>query len=332
MNELPLVSICIPNYNNAKYLDMCIKSAINQSYKNIEIIFVDDCSSDNSLEIAKRYKDNIKIIINGVNLGQPKNTNKCVSYSNGKYCVILHSDDYLLPHFAEKLVDILERYPTVGIVIGERIEIDEFNVRTEITPFYTVDCIIPGEKQAKVFMMAAVLPCQVLFRRKLFKLIGGADERYVMNLDGLLWFKCSLFMDVGYIQTPVSAYRKHSDSATYKYGQSIDLIIEHYLTIVEMIKISKGNYYLEKFFADAIKRVGYLALRYSSYAFKSKNFKLAKQYLTLATVFDSNIVNNYLYYELMHCLISENVEIYENLLISMSRTFSYTPPEGYVLM
>ncbi len=97
--DKPLVSICIPNYNNGKYLDACIQSALAQTYQNTDVILVDDCSIDNSLEIAKKYEGKIRVVQNSTNLGQPKNTNKCVQNSTGKYLVILHSDDFLLPHF-----------------------------------------------------------------------------------------------------------------------------------------------------------------------------------------------------------------------------------------
>src|SRR4030042_4895495 len=110
----PLISICIPNYNNAKYLDVCIQSALNQIYSNKEIIFVDDCSSDESLNIAKKYSAKIKIHVNSSNIGQPKNTNKCVKLSKGKYLVILHSDDLLLPDFASKLEPLLEKNLNIG--------------------------------------------------------------------------------------------------------------------------------------------------------------------------------------------------------------------------
>ena len=62
--KLPKVSIVIPIFNGEKYLDECIKSALNQIYSNIEIIAVDDGSTDNSLKILKKYSDKIKIIQN----------------------------------------------------------------------------------------------------------------------------------------------------------------------------------------------------------------------------------------------------------------------------
>jgi len=332
----PLVNVCIPNYNNAKYLDTCIQSALNQTYQNIEVILMDNCSTDNSIEIAEKYSDKIRIIQNPINIGQPKNTNKCIEYSNGKYCVILHSDDFLLPNFAEKLVPVLEEYSNINMAIGERMETDEFGVPAKIAPFYNVDCVIPGEKQAKVFMMSSVLTCQVLFRTETFKNIGGIDERHVINLDGLLWFKFSLSGDVGYIKTPVSVYRRHDESTTAQYNHSIDLIIEHYCAITEMFRIAKGRPYLEQFFNDAIKRLGNITLRYCHNLFRIKNYELVKKYLLLATVFDSDIVNNITYRTLKYCIEANDTDkfkLYQKLLDIIDeeiRTFSYDPPKGFV--
>ena len=103
-----LVSICIPNYNNADYLDVCIQSALDQTYSNTEVVLVDDNSTDTSWEIAQKYADRIKIYQNASNIGQPRNTNKCIELSKGKYLVILHSDDMLLPNFAQRLVPLLD--------------------------------------------------------------------------------------------------------------------------------------------------------------------------------------------------------------------------------
>lgn len=332
----PLVSVCIPNYNNAKYLDACIQSALAQTYQNTEVILVDDCSTDNSLEIAKKYEAEIRVLQNSTNLGQPKNTNKCIKRSTGKYLVILHSDDFLLPHFAEKLVHILENYPNVGMAIGERMETDEAGIPTGIAPFYKTSCVIPGERQAKVFMMASVLPCQVLFRRETFEKAGGVDERYIINLDGLLWFKCALVGDVGYIQNPVSVYRRHGESITAQYNQSIDLMVEHYCTLAQMFKLAKGRPYLEQFFDAALKRVGHLTLRYSHRVFRSRNFEFAKRYLALAIVYDPDLINDHTYQTLKYCAESDGVDrfvLYQKLIDTIApevRPFSYDPPEGYI--
>ncbi|WP_179187390.1 MULTISPECIES: glycosyltransferase family 2 protein [Campylobacter] len=92
------VSIIIPVYNVEKYISQCLDSAINQSLKDIEIIIVDDCGSDNSMDIAKEYAKNdnrIKIIKNSYNQGPFTSRNNAVLAANGEYLVFLDSDDFL---------------------------------------------------------------------------------------------------------------------------------------------------------------------------------------------------------------------------------------------
>ncbi len=330
----PLVSICIPNYNYGKYLNACVQSALGQTYENKEVILVDDSSTDNSLEIAERYRSDIHIFRNPTNLGQPQSTNKAVQCSSGKYLVILHSDDLLLPHFIEKMVQLLEAHPNVGLAVGERMETDEAGIPTKVAPFYNTNCIIPGEKQAKVFMMTSFLPCQVLVRRKTFEKAGGVNNRYIVNLDGLLWFKCSLINDVGYIQEPVCVYRTHDENTTSQYNRSIVHMMEYYCTLSEMFRLSKDRPYLNQFFNAAIRRVGELTLRYCHGVFRSKNFTLAKQYLSLALAFDPGLEHNHNYQALRYCATSVHEDpfiLYERLVDTITpekRTFSYDPPDG----
>ncbi|MDY5519232.1 glycosyltransferase family 2 protein, partial [Campylobacter lanienae] len=92
------ISIIIPVYNVEKYISQCLDSAINQSLKDIEIIIVDDCGSDKSMDIAQEYAKNdsrIKIIKNSQNQGPFTSRNNAVLAANGEYLVFLDSDDFL---------------------------------------------------------------------------------------------------------------------------------------------------------------------------------------------------------------------------------------------
>ena len=119
-----LISIIIPNYNNARYLEKTIDSAILASKKyNVEIIFVDDCSSDESVSIAESYGKELAIYKNENNLGQEITTNLGLTYSKGKYAVILHSDDLLSQDFFSVLLPLMENNHNVVMAVGERVEI-----------------------------------------------------------------------------------------------------------------------------------------------------------------------------------------------------------------
>jgi glycosyltransferase involved in cell wall biosynthesis len=333
LKKKSLISICIPNYNNAKYLEKCIQSALNINYENKEIILVDDNSSDNSLEIAESFSSSIKIFKNETNIGQAKNTNKSISLSKGDFIVILHSDDQLLSNFGEKLVPLLENNDNIIMAIGERKETDENEKIVSITPFYNTDCFIEGEKQAKVFMMMSFLPCQVLFRRDTFIKSGQVNEKHIVNLDGLLWFQLSLLGDVAYIQEEVCIYRIHAENTTSKYNKTINHMMEYYITLSEMFKLAQGREYLEGFFKIAEERVASLTLRYCTDVIKNKDFDLAKQYLRLSKVFDPNIINNELYIKLEDFLLNERFEGYDDfckVITNMKkRNHSYDPPLGF---
>ncbi len=332
---LPLVSICIPNYNNAPYLVACLDSALAQTWAYAEIVCVDDASTDDSLAILGCYGDRIRLYHNQTNLGQPATTNRCVELARGQYVVILHSDDLLLPHFIERLVPILERHTAASLAVGERFETDKTGTLYKVTPFYKSDCLIPGERQAKVFLFMSFLPCQVLVRRTVFMEVGGADLRHVVNLDGLLWFKCALAGDVGYLREPVGVYRRHATSTSAQYNRRIDHMIQYYATLSTMMHVGRGRPYLEQHFAAAVKRVGELTVRYCRDVFREGDYELVKRYLSLATVFDPTIVDSHAWRTMKYCAESTSRdpgELYRLLTAQDEghRTWSYDPPDGFL--
>ena len=104
--ETDMISIIIPVYNTAKYVGKCIESVINQSYKNLEIIIIDDASTDGSYDICKDYADTdrrIKIIHNENNIGLSGSRNVGIDISKGKYIAFVDSDDYITRKYVEVL-------------------------------------------------------------------------------------------------------------------------------------------------------------------------------------------------------------------------------------
>ena len=110
--ENPLISVIVPIFNVGQYLRECLDSVFNQTYKNIEVIAVNDGSTDNSYNILMEYSrkyDNIKII-SQENKGQAAARNKGIEQASGKYVHFLDSDDYLDPVTYENLVGKMEKY------------------------------------------------------------------------------------------------------------------------------------------------------------------------------------------------------------------------------
>ena len=115
-----LFSIVIPVHNSEKYLFQCIQSILSQKYSNVEIIIVDDCSTDKSLAIirsfVKKY-NNIKIICNNKNEGVSVCRNKGLSKAVGKYIFFLDSDDYLLNDGLKKLANLIQNNNGINLII-----------------------------------------------------------------------------------------------------------------------------------------------------------------------------------------------------------------------
>lgn len=124
----PAVSILIPVYNREKLLGDTIKSAAAQTYSNLEIIVSDNCSTDRTLETARRYAEKdkrIRVIQNPSNIGPVANWRKCLDYSGGKYSKILWSDDLISADFLEKTVPLMDD-PSLGFVTSGIELFDEF--------------------------------------------------------------------------------------------------------------------------------------------------------------------------------------------------------------
>ena len=99
-----ILSIIIPNYNKDKYLKRCLDSIISQLSKDIEIIVVDDCSTDSSIDILKQY-DNLILIKNKNNLGISESRNIGIKYAKGKYISFMDADDYLSSNYIELIME-----------------------------------------------------------------------------------------------------------------------------------------------------------------------------------------------------------------------------------
>ena len=106
-----LVSVLIPTYNSAEFIKDCVESIINQTYKNIKIIIINDASTDKTFDILKRLAKQdkrIRLFQNRTNLGITDNMNNGIYKCNGKYIAILDGDDWAYPYRIEEQVKVME--------------------------------------------------------------------------------------------------------------------------------------------------------------------------------------------------------------------------------
>ena len=133
LKDKPLVSIAIPVYNGGPYFDKCLESVLNQTYQNWECIINNNCSEDGTLETAKKFGEKdlrFRVYSNEKFLRMTPNWNMACSKisSNTKYLKVLGADDWLFPESIEKMVEVMERHPSVGICSAYRLNDKEVDM------------------------------------------------------------------------------------------------------------------------------------------------------------------------------------------------------------
>jgi glycosyltransferase involved in cell wall biosynthesis len=155
----PLVTVVTPVYNGAEYLEECIESVFKQTYENWEYVVVDNCSTDGTLELARSYESRdprVRIVAADLFVGAIENQNRAVREISpaSKYTKVLHADDWLFPECLERMVDLAESNPTVGVVSAYRLE--ETRVTLDGLPHSIT--VLPGREVARSTLLANPYP------------------------------------------------------------------------------------------------------------------------------------------------------------------------------
>lgn len=221
MKEFPLVTIGVSNYNYAHYILETLESVAKQTYQHIELIIVDDLSTDNSIEVISNwinnYKGKIRInfIKNKFNIGLAKVCNIILKNTNGKYFQPLDADDIILPDKIEKQVKVLEDsrhlamvYSNVSVV-NEKGEIINSDYFSRIN--YNKDQMPSGSIFNQLLIFNFIPVPSVLINTGVAKKMGGFDETLLVQ-DYYLWLRISEDYEIGYLNTASALYRVHSNS------------------------------------------------------------------------------------------------------------------------
>lgn len=163
----PLVSIIVPVFNVEEYLDDCINSILNQTYKNIEVILVDDGSTDNSGKICDLLgqKNNKVKVFHNNNNGVSYTRNYAIRMTTGKYILPVDGDDIIADTYVEKAVNILEKNDSIGIVYCRANFFGKINGEWEL-PDYSIGKMLLNNI---IFVTA-------FFRKDDWEIVGGFNE------------------------------------------------------------------------------------------------------------------------------------------------------------
>ena len=184
------ISIIVPIYNAEKWLEKCIKSIIDQTYKNIEILLINDGSKDKSLEICEEFakKDNRIVVINKKNEGVSISRNIGIEKSTGKYIKFVDSDDWLEKDTCEELIDLINKEKTDLAICGLNIYQNGKLLRTPHLDKKIVE-IKKGLEEFKYINKVFASPCNKLYKKEKIKEMFKTDldigEDVLFNLQYL---------------------------------------------------------------------------------------------------------------------------------------------------
>lgn len=223
---MPKVSVIIPNYNHARFLPQRIESVLNQTFSDFEVLLMDDCSSDNSVEVMQNYAardSRIALVINEKNSGSTfAQWNKGVSLAQGEYIWMAESDDYCALTLLERLVPLLDKNPNVGIAFAQSYIVDE---ASEIVNSFNENYkfIYKSNRWDNDFMQSGPRECAdylifsntipnasgALMRKSVYEEAGGAETTWKLNGDWFFYVKMLLRSDLAFVSDHLNYFRKH---------------------------------------------------------------------------------------------------------------------------
>lgn len=205
----PLVSVVVPAYNHGRYLPECIDSVLGQTYPQIELIVLDDGSTDNTRDVLKSYAGRIHWETQP-NCGQSATLNRGWSMSTGDLLTYLSADDVLYPDAISRAVAALQAQPDIVVVYPDFDLIDAHS--------HPLRRITAPEFDARDLYLRLV--CQpgpgALFRRSAWQKAGPWKAEFRQNPDLDFWMRMALHGNFRRIPDALAAFRVHRDSQTYR--------------------------------------------------------------------------------------------------------------------
>ena len=221
MSVAPLVTIGVPNYNYAHFIVSTLESVAQQDYANIELVIIDDCSTDNSIGVIEtwieNYSGNIRptFIKNNINQGLTANCNLILKNASGKYIQFLDADDLILPGKIKTQVAQMEVLKTAAFIYSDVFVIDEKDEIIENSYLnrigYNKSIMPSGEIQEQLFDFNFIPLPSVLVRTAYIHEASGFDETLGVQ-DYYLWLKITEKHKVIYMPESTAMYRVHPHS------------------------------------------------------------------------------------------------------------------------
>lgn len=273
----PLISVVIATYNMGQYIDQAIDSILEQTWERLEIIVVDDGSTDNTQYVMERYKNNNRVIyIKNNNQGQPKAKNCGIKRTQGEFIAFCDADDLWESNKLQVQMPLFGN-PNVGIVYSEVSNIDEHNnryIKASNENRYT------GQVTNHLLVENFVPFGTSVIRRACIEKNGIFDEEFRMGIDWDLWLRYSLDWEFAYTPERTYIYRVWSGQMSTNYRGRYDYATRILNKFVAQHRSRLDPKYVRKAWADMYVREAVV------YARNEKLFLMPLQKILRSLVLD----------------------------------------------
>ena len=228
----PKVSVILVTYNQSRFLARAISSLLGQSFRDFELIVVDDCSPDGSGALAERLTQGTgaRVVRHASNVGQYQTYNRSLPLARGEYVLFASGDDVNAPDLLAREVAALERNPGAGMAFANVLLVDENDhvirdlaaLQAHTMPWLRQDYVQSGVVELARLLNENYVVCIgcVMMRRASLESLGGWDETMPQAADWDLWLRFASRYDVAYVAEPLVGWRQHADTVTSRLRRS----------------------------------------------------------------------------------------------------------------
>lgn len=209
--NLPLVSVVVPCYNRARYVREAIDSALAQTYPSLEIIAVDDGSTDDTPAILASYSPRIKVITQK-NGGSSVARNAAFEASHGEFLAWLDSDDAWLPEKIQCQIDAAHRWPEANLIHTRCVGVDENSQPPPSKMLLCPEPVLEEHILEQLLDECQVMTSSCMLRREALESVGGFDPQWLFAEDWELYLRLALHAPFVFVPAPLTRYRVHAES------------------------------------------------------------------------------------------------------------------------
>ena len=281
---MPRISVVVPCYRLGHLLADCVESILSQTYTDLEVLIMDDCSPDNTAEVAATLTDpRVRYVRNDPNLGHLKNYNRGLSLARGDYMWLISADDRLRrPYVAERFVKLLDARPDVGYVFCPVMKFTS-DGDTHVYGGHGVrDVIFNGHDFLRTLANGNAVPAPSgLVRRSCYERISMFPLDMPFAGDWYLWSAFALFTNVAYLAEPMVGYRVHTGNMTLDFKKRVDALVQDELRVLWAMKAlaesasisSIARLYLDRIAWYYATHVGFKVSRNWSHGISTEQFE-----------------------------------------------------------